>query len=95
MAIPAFHTAALDQLVLDLRHSARVLGKAPGFAAVATLSLALGIGANTAIFSLVNAVILKVLPVRDPELLVSLVLDKSARGKAAEPASYYTNPIWD
>jgi putative ABC transport system permease protein len=95
MAIPAFHTAALDQLVLDLRHSARVLGKAPGFAAVATLSLALGIGANTAIFSIVNAVILKVLPVRDPERLVSLVLDKSARGKAAEPASYYTNPIWE
>jgi putative ABC transport system permease protein len=95
MPIPVFHTAALDQLVLDLRHSARVLGKAPGFAAVATLSLALGIGANTAIFSIVNAVILKVLPVRDPERLVSFVLDKSARGKAAEPASYYTNPIWE
>ena len=95
MAVSAFYQAPLDQLVLDLRHSTRVLRKAPAFAAVAILSLALGIGANTAIFSIVNAVILKALPVRDPERLVSLVLDKSARGKAAEPASYYTNPIWE
>ena len=95
MAVTAFYQAPLDQLVLDLRHSTRVLRKAPAFATVAILSLALGIGANTAIFSIVNAVILKALPVRDPERLVSLVLDKSARGKAAEPASYYTNPIWE
>jgi putative ABC transport system permease protein len=85
----------IDQLVLDLRHSVRVLLKAPGFTAVAILSLALGIGANTAIFSIVNGVMLKLLPVRDPGRIVSFVLDKSARGKAAEPASYFTNPIWE
>jgi hypothetical protein len=95
MAVTAFYQAPLDQIVLDLRHSTRVLRKAPAFATVAILSLGLGIGANTAIFSIVNAVILKALPVRDPECLVSFVLNKSARGKAAEPASYYTNPIWE
>jgi hypothetical protein len=79
----------------DLRYSLRSLFANPGMTAAAVLTLALGIGANTAIFSIVNAVILKALPVRDPERLVSLVLDKSARGKAAEPASYYTNPIWE
>src|SRR5262249_43214913 len=68
---------------------------APAFTAVAILSLALGIGANTAIFSIVNAMMLKLLPVRDPGRLVSFVLDKSARGKAAEPASSFTNPMWE
>jgi predicted permease len=95
MAASAFLKAAIDQRVLDLRHGTRVLRNAPAFAGVAILSLALGIGANTAIFGIVNAVILKALPVRDPGRLVALVVDKSARGKPAEPASYYTNPIWE
>src|SRR5262245_5674410 len=54
----------------DLRYGARMLLKTPGFTAVAALSLALGIGANTAIFSLLDAVALKTLPVRKPEELV-------------------------
>ena len=56
----------------DLKYGARMLIKAPGFAAVAILSLALGIGANTAIFSLINAVLLRPLPVADPSTLVSV-----------------------
>ncbi len=54
----------------DLRYGFRQLGRNPGFAAVATLVLALGIGANTAIFSLLDAVMLRSLPVRDPQQLV-------------------------
>ncbi|MGO8788292.1 MAG: ABC transporter permease [Terriglobia bacterium] len=56
----------------NLRHTLRVLGKNPGFTTVAVLSLALGIGANTAIFSLLNALLLRDLPVWQPERLVEL-----------------------
>jgi predicted permease len=63
----------------DLRHAVRILSAAPGFTAVAILSLALGIGANTAIFSLLNSVLMNTLPVRNPHELVILT-DPSARG---------------
>jgi predicted permease len=56
----------------NLRYTLRVLGKHPGFTCVAILSLALGIGANTAIFSLLDALLLRDLPVRQPERLVEL-----------------------
>src|SRR5437660_10376011 len=56
----------------DLKYGARLLTKAPGFTLVAALSLALGIGANTTIFTLVNAVLLNPLPVEDPSQLVSV-----------------------
>ena len=62
----------MTSLWQNLRYTIRVLGKNPGFTAVAVLSLALGIGANTAIFSLLNALLLRDLPVWQPERLVEL-----------------------
>src|SRR5436190_19849551 len=56
----------------DLKFGARLLAKTPGFTVVAALSLALGIGANTTIFTLINAVLLNPLPVEDPSQLVSV-----------------------
>jgi len=60
----------VDRLVQDLRHAGRVMAAQPLFSVMAVLSLALGIGANTAIFSFMNAILMRALPVQHPESLV-------------------------
>ena len=77
----------MPTLLNDLRYGARVLRHNPGFTSVAILSLALGIGANTAIFQLLDAVRLRSLPVAEPQQLaiVQLADTKGRRGSQATP----------
>jgi len=89
--------AWLEDLVNDVRYSARQLSKNPGFAAVAVLTLGLGIGANTAIFQLLDAVRLRTLPVQRPqELAIIRIADmKGARGNFQSSYPAVTYPIWE
>ena len=68
----------IDAVAQDVRFARRQISRAPGFAAVAIITLALGIGANTAVFTLTHALLLRTLPVRDPGELVRLAIDVSA-----------------
>src|SRR5262245_15368417 len=63
----------MDRLAQDIRYALRTMRRTPGFTAVAILSLALGIGANTTIFSLIDTLMLRPLPVREPERLVEIL----------------------
>src|SRR5215471_2005585 len=77
----------MQTLIHDLRYGARMLLKKPGFTLIAVLTLALGIGANTAIFSVVNAYLFKPLPVKEPDQLVVLA-SKDQRSEAPHGTSY-------
>jgi predicted permease len=74
----------LDEFSQDLRHGLRMMRKAPGFTAAVVATLALGMGANTAIFSLIDAVLLRSLPVQAPEQLVFLAATGS-KGRGPAP----------
>src|SRR6202162_5625338 len=69
---------SLDRLMQDLRFGVRMITKSPGFAAVAILTLALGIGANTALFSVVNGVLLNPLPFSNPDGIYALYMKTPA-----------------
>jgi putative ABC transport system permease protein len=81
----------LEELAQDLRYALRGLRKTPLLAAVVVLSLALGIGANTAIFSLMNAVMLRLLPVQRPEELMTLF----AQSPGEPLHQSFSNALWE
>jgi hypothetical protein len=84
----------MQTLWQDLRYGARMLLKKPGFTSIAVLTLALGIGANTAIFSLVNAVLLRPLPFKEPDRLVMVWERRESSGEANIPISGHEFVAW-
>jgi hypothetical protein len=71
----------IDHIGQDVLYALRMFGRTPGFTAVVVMTLALGIGANTAVFSLINAALLKMLPVKDPEQLVQFSMIRPVDGR--------------
>src|ERR1043166_8241471 len=90
--------ALADSTWRDLTHGARLLRLNPGFAVVAVLSLALGVGANTAIFQLLDAVRLRTLPVDEPQRIVEIRIGQTPHGRTGNflgRRPMLTNPLWE
>ena len=79
----------MESWIRDLTYGARMLARNPGFTAVVVLTLALGIGVNTAMFTAINAVVLKPLPVADPEELVMVYTSREGSFVESQPSSHY------
>ena len=84
----------MGTLVKELRYGIRSLLKHPGFTAIAVITLALGIGANTAMFSVINGVLLRPLPYQDPDRLVTIWEESPERGLFQLPVSYANFRDW-
>ena len=84
----------MDHLLRDLRHALRSLARSPGFTAVALVTLALGTGANAAIFSVVHAVLLEPLPFAEPDRLVTVWLHNPRQGFEKDITSYPNFRDW-
>src|SRR6201993_3677840 len=86
----------MQTLWQDLRYALRMLEKSPGFTAVAIFTLALGIGANTAIFQLLDAVRLRTLPVKNPQEMARIKLDRrgSRSGDFSTRYPDFTYALW-
>ena len=87
-------TNLIESFFQDIRYALRILARTPVITCVAILSLALGIGANTAIFSLIDSVMLRMLPVERPEELVQVRMRNPQSGNG-EASQSFTNPIWE
>ena len=84
----------METLLRDIRYGIRSLLKHPGFTVVAVITLALGIGANTAMFSVINAVLLRPLPYHEPARLVTIWEESPQRGMYEMPVSFANLRDW-
>src|SRR5271169_4739715 len=88
----------METLKQDVRYGLRMMAKTPGFTIIAIITLALGIGANTAIFTLFDQVLLRRLPVRDPQELVQVSFTGSDTGRISSRGGahndYFSYPLY-